>query len=264
MSSPVTLTTRALLLDMDGTLVDSTALVEEIWTMLAVRFGHDPADLLRRIHGVRAADSVARFAPAGSDVPALLAELDRLELDGSPATVEIPGARELVAALPAGSHALVTSAGRELARARLTGAGVRVPDLLVTAEDVANGKPHRTATCSRPRAWASTPRTRSSTRTPRRGSRRASPRACASSSSATTRATRPSACPACATTGARRSRCATGSSRSRCPASDADRAPAHRLGATCAAPVIGPPRLIQRYGLPMTSRSRFPCRRAAS
>ncbi len=143
MSSPVTLTTRALLLDMDGTLVDSTALVEEIWTMLAVRFGHDPADLLRRIHGVRAADSVARFAPAGSDVPALLAELDRLELvDGSPATVEIPGARDLVAALPAGSHALVTSAGRELARARLTGAGVRVPDLLVTAEDVANGKPH--------------------------------------------------------------------------------------------------------------------------
>ncbi len=47
-----------------------------------------------------------------------------------------------MAALPAGSHALVTSAGRELARARLTGAGVRVPDLLVTAEDVANGKPH--------------------------------------------------------------------------------------------------------------------------
>ncbi|MBM7389809.1 sugar-phosphatase [Clavibacter michiganensis] len=142
MSSPVTLTARALLLDMDGTLVDSTALVEEIWTTLAVRFGHDPADLMRRIHGVRAADSIARFAPAGSDVPALLAELDRLELDGSPATVEIPGARDLVAALPAGSHALVTSAGRELARARLAGAGVRVPDLLVTAEDVANGKPH--------------------------------------------------------------------------------------------------------------------------
>jgi sugar-phosphatase len=142
MSSPVTLAARALLLDMDGTLVDSTALVEEIWTMLAKRFGHDPEDLIRRIHGVRAADSIARFAPAGSDVPALLAELDRLELDGSAATVEIPGARDLVAALPAGSHALVTSAGRELAHARLTGAGVRVPDVVVTAEDVANGKPH--------------------------------------------------------------------------------------------------------------------------
>ena len=142
MSSPVTLTARALLLDMDGTLVDSTALVEEIWTMLAHRFGHDPAELIRGIHGVRAADSIARYAPEGTDVPSLLAELDRLELDGSPATVEIPGARDLVAALPAGSHALVTSAGRELARARLTGAGIRVPDLLVTAEDVENGKPH--------------------------------------------------------------------------------------------------------------------------
>jgi len=136
MTAPVTLTARALLLDMDGTLVDSTALVEEIWTMLAHRFGHDPADLMRRIHGVRAADSIARFAPAGSDVPALLAELDRLELDGSPTTVEIPGARDLVAALPAGSHALVTSAGPALARARLAGAGILVPD-----DDVTAGKP---------------------------------------------------------------------------------------------------------------------------
>ncbi|OUE18933.1 Sugar phosphatase YfbT [Clavibacter michiganensis] len=141
MTAPVTLTARALLLDMDGTLVDSTALVEEIWTMLARRFGHDPADLMRRIHGVRAADSIARFAPAGSDVPALLAELDRLELDGSPATVEIPGARDLVAALPAGSHALVTSAGPALARARLAGAGIRVPDVVVSADDVTAGKP---------------------------------------------------------------------------------------------------------------------------
>ncbi|MDA3804816.1 MULTISPECIES: HAD-IA family hydrolase [unclassified Clavibacter] len=141
MTAPVTLTARALLLDMDGTLVDSTALVEEIWTMLARRFGHDPADLMRRIHGVRAADSIARFAPAGSDVPALLAELDRLELDGSPATVEIPGARDLVAALPAGSHALVTSAGPDLARARLAGAGIRVPDVVVSADDVTAGKP---------------------------------------------------------------------------------------------------------------------------
>lgn len=141
MPSPVTLTARALLLDMDGTLVDSTALVEEIWTMLARRFGHDPADLMRRIHGVRAADSIARFAPAGSDVPALLAELDRLELDGSPATVEIPGARDLVAALPAASHALVTSAGPALARARLAGAGIRVPDVVVSADDVTAGKP---------------------------------------------------------------------------------------------------------------------------
>jgi sugar-phosphatase len=130
MSAPVTLTARALLLDMDGTLVDSTALVEEIWTTLALRFGHDPAELIRGIHGVR-----------GSDVPALLAELDRLELDGSPATVEIPGARDLVAALPARSHALVTSAGLALARARLEGAGVRVPDVVVTAEDVTAGKP---------------------------------------------------------------------------------------------------------------------------
>ena len=141
MTAPVTLTARALLLDMDGTLVDSTALVEEIWTGLAVRFGHDPAELMRRIHGVRAADSIARFAPAGSDVPALLAELDRLELDGSPATVEIPGARDLVAALPAANHALVTSAGPDLARARLVGAGIRVPDVVVSADDVTAGKP---------------------------------------------------------------------------------------------------------------------------
>ncbi|WP_414171650.1 HAD family hydrolase [Clavibacter tessellarius] len=62
-------------------------------------------------------------------------------LDGSPATVEIPGARDLVAALPAASHALVTSAGPALARARLAGAGIRVPDVVVSADDVTAGKP---------------------------------------------------------------------------------------------------------------------------
>jgi sugar-phosphatase len=141
MSQPATFTARAILFDMDGTLVDSTAIVEEIWTRFAIRFGLEPAVILRSIHGVRAEDSVARFAPAGSDVAAIVHELNSFELDNTEGTIEIPGARDFVATLPRASVALVTSASAALATGRLRGAGVPAPDVVVSSEQVANGKP---------------------------------------------------------------------------------------------------------------------------
>lgn len=141
MTPPPTLAARALLFDMDGTLVDSLATVERIWTSFAGRFGLDPVEVMAAVHGVRGRDSVARFAPADVDQDALLAELTAAELDLAGTTVEVPGARDLLATLPAGAVALVTSADADLARARMTGAGVPLPEVVVTADDVAAGKP---------------------------------------------------------------------------------------------------------------------------
>ena len=56
---------RAVLFDMDGTLVDSTAVVEQVWGEFAARYGLDIAEILRTSHGVQAGDTVRRFAPAG-------------------------------------------------------------------------------------------------------------------------------------------------------------------------------------------------------
>ncbi|PPG17501.1 2-deoxyglucose-6-phosphatase [Rathayibacter sp. AY1C6] len=138
---PHLLRARATLFDMDGTLVDSTAVVETIWGAFAERFGLDHDAVLGAVHGVRAADSVRRFAPAGSDVDAIVAELDEYELEHTEGTVEIPGATAFLASLPRERVALVTSASPALAAARLAAAGVPSPDTVVTAHDVANGKP---------------------------------------------------------------------------------------------------------------------------
>ncbi|WP_427173548.1 HAD-IA family hydrolase [Arthrobacter sp. 92] len=137
-----TVTARAVLFDMDGTLVDSTRIVEQVWGDFAGRFGLDIAEILRTSHGVQAIDTVRRFAPAGADVHALTSELGRMELAETRGIVPIPGALQLLERLPANAVALVTSASRSLAEVRMAAAGIDLPAASVTAEDVTRGKPH--------------------------------------------------------------------------------------------------------------------------
>lgn len=133
----------AVLLDMDGTLVDSTAVVERLWTEWSLSHGVEPARALAIVHGRQAKDSMALLLPDRphevniAENEDLLAR-ETVEVDG---VVEIPGADSLVAQLAGLPHALVTSATRELTRARMAAAGVRIPEVAVTAEDVTVGKP---------------------------------------------------------------------------------------------------------------------------
>ena len=141
-SSAATLTARAVLFDMDGTLVDSTAIVEQVWGEFAVRYGLDIAEILRTSHGVQAGDTVRRFAPPGADVGALTAELGAMERVRTEGIVALPGAADLLRSLPADSVALVTSADRTLADIRMGAAGLAMPATAVTADLVTRGKPH--------------------------------------------------------------------------------------------------------------------------
>lgn len=138
----VTVAARAVLFDMDGTLVDSTRIVEQVWGEFAGRYGLDLAEILRTSHGVQAIDTVRRFAPAGSDVNALTSELGRMELAETRGIMAVPGAAQLLASLPSDAVALVTSAFRGLAEVRMAAAGLAMPPVTVTAEDVTRGKPH--------------------------------------------------------------------------------------------------------------------------
>ncbi|MQA34231.1 HAD-IA family hydrolase [Modestobacter roseus] len=131
---------RGLLFDNDGVLVDSEVSVVTSWRRWAKDLGLDPDEVMAAVPGRRAADTVALFVPA-DDVAGAVAEITRLELEGAADTVAVPGVLDLLPQLIGVPWAVVTSGVRELAAARLRGAGVEPPAVVVTAEDVAAGKP---------------------------------------------------------------------------------------------------------------------------
>lgn len=138
-----TLTCRAIVFDMDGTLVDSTAVVERIWTDFAAEHDLDVAELLAFAHGRQTHDTVRRFLPRlpEGEARALTDGLQAVEAGGRDGTVEIPGAGAFVAGLPTDRVALVTSANLDLARSRMAEAGVPWPAVVLASEHVAVGKP---------------------------------------------------------------------------------------------------------------------------
>lgn len=125
---------------MDGVLVDSRAVYERTWRRWAERHGIDPVPLLAAGLGRRTREALL------SVVPHLATDqevdwLDRMELEDLEGLVEIAGAGRFVESLPPERWAVVTSAGRELALRRLLTTGVPAPPVLVSAEDIARGKP---------------------------------------------------------------------------------------------------------------------------
>jgi mannitol-1-/sugar-/sorbitol-6-phosphatase len=138
---PVVLRCQCVLFDMDGTLLDSRAPMHRAYTGWAHRYGLDPARVIREAQGRRTIDTLRTLAPAGVDVEADTRALMQREYDDVEGIVEIPGAGDLLRALPAGRWAVVTSADRALALKRLAAAGLPAPQLLVSAEDVVRGKP---------------------------------------------------------------------------------------------------------------------------
>ncbi|WP_144711554.1 HAD-IA family hydrolase [Curtobacterium pusillum] len=134
------------LFDMDGTLVDSTAVVEATWTRFGATHGVDPSEILAFSHGRQAIDTVQRFLPDLSldEQRAIAAGLVAEESASSEGIVEIPGAAAFVDRLldQGVPVALVTSAPRDLAVGRMAAAGVSLPTAFVPSEDAARGKPH--------------------------------------------------------------------------------------------------------------------------
>lgn len=130
----------ALLFDLDGVLVDSRAVVERTWRRWAARHGLDAEPLLAVAHGRRTRDTLKAMVPH-LDPAREVAWLDAAELEDLEGVVAIGGAVQLLEALGDGGWAIVTSCGRELARRRLEHAGLPLPELLVTSEDVERGKP---------------------------------------------------------------------------------------------------------------------------
>ncbi|MFJ4062441.1 HAD family hydrolase [Streptomyces albogriseolus] len=138
----MTIHARALLFDNDGTLVSSLDSVNRCWTRWAVEYGLTAEDFARiELHGRPAAEIAADLLPAPV-VPRAVARIEELEVedvaDGGVGL--LPGTKDFLAGLPAERWAVVTSATRRLAEARLGAVGI-LPKTLVAADDITRGKP---------------------------------------------------------------------------------------------------------------------------
>lgn len=131
----------AFLFDMDGTILNSIAAAERVWSAWAHRHGVDVETFLPTIHGRRARETIGQLNIAGMDVAAEAIALAEAEIDDVEGVVSIAGAEAFLTALPSDRWAIVTSAPRRLALRRLEAAGLPVPALMISGEDVAHGKP---------------------------------------------------------------------------------------------------------------------------
>jgi mannitol-1-/sugar-/sorbitol-6-phosphatase len=130
----------ALLFDMDGVLINSTAAVARVWGQWAIEHGFDPEEVIHRAHGRPSLTTVREYLP-NADHQAENREIERREIADLNGVVVLPGAAELLRSLPAERWTIVTSSTRPLAEVRLRAAGLPVPAKLVTSNDIEHGKP---------------------------------------------------------------------------------------------------------------------------
>jgi mannitol-1-/sugar-/sorbitol-6-phosphatase len=125
---------------MDGTLVDSTAVVERAWGWWAARHHLPLAEVLAFSHGRPTRDTMEYFLP-GTDVGADAAEMERYEEDQTDGILAVAGAKAAALVAQKGAWGVVTSAQRLLAERRLVTAGLPVPGVLVPVDEIERGKP---------------------------------------------------------------------------------------------------------------------------
>lgn len=137
---------KGFLFDLDGTLVDSLPVVERAWSNWAKSRGLDPAVVLDFIHGKQAITSLHHFMPGETEeaIQQQFRLLERTEAEDTDGISALPGAVELLQRLDQLSvpWAIVTSGTVPVARARHAAGELATPEIFITAELVARGKPN--------------------------------------------------------------------------------------------------------------------------
>ncbi|RUS15777.1 HAD-like domain-containing protein [Endogone sp. FLAS-F59071] len=135
-----TFRTKCFLFDLDGTLIDTTPLVEAHWRAFAAEHNLDNEAILARSHGLRTIDTLRIFTPhlAVESVADTYEQALALKSEG---VTLLPGVRDILDVLPTDRWAICTSARMYMAEARLRQCDVAAPRVLITADKVARGKP---------------------------------------------------------------------------------------------------------------------------
>lgn len=130
----------AVLFDLDGTLIDSTASVIRSWRRFAEHYGVSH-EALHANHGQPARTLLSNLLPPELFDEGLVRITDLEVSDAGSGLEPVRGAREFFESVPADRRAIVTSGSVAIATARLHAAGFEQPGVFVTADHVTNGKP---------------------------------------------------------------------------------------------------------------------------
>lgn len=130
----------AFLFDLDGTLINSIAVVNRVWSQWAIDQGLDPNEVVTNCHGRRSLDTIKMFAPHLPQPEANNEFIDREAADTEGLKV-LPGAIDFLNTLPPDRWAIVTSCTIKLAKVRMEFLNIPRPKVIVVGEDVTNGKP---------------------------------------------------------------------------------------------------------------------------
>ena len=113
--------------------------MEQTWRDWARGHGIDADAIMAIAHG-RQNEEIIRIVAPHLDLPEEYERMIRAE-EECLGVVAVAGARELVDALPADRWAVVTSAWRRLAEIRMGLAGLGLPPVVVTSDDITRSKP---------------------------------------------------------------------------------------------------------------------------
>ncbi len=132
---------EAILFDLDGVLVDSRACVEKHWKQWALRNDLDPEYVLSNIHGKRIHENIRLLTPHlnPEEESQWISSREQFDTDG---VHEIEGAKDLLNSLNGNLWAIATSGNFHTANTRITHTHLPKPKVLITADDVKEGKPN--------------------------------------------------------------------------------------------------------------------------
>lgn len=135
------LTCDAILFDLDGVLVDSSAVIERQWRRWATQNGIDMAAIQRIWHGRRATEIISEVAPHlnVAEEAKWMRDAEANDIEG---VIAHAGALALLRLLPEGAWAIATSGPHPVAVARLNAVGLPIPTTFITGDDVRHGKPN--------------------------------------------------------------------------------------------------------------------------
>ena len=139
--TPLAVSVRGVLFDMDGVLISSTEADERCWLRWARFHGMEGTFSIQSTHGRRSIDTLRELRP---DLDPMMERkrLEDFDAEDPGGAVVLPGVKTLIASLPANTWTIVTSAPESLMRNRLMSTGIPMPESFVSADDVIHGKPH--------------------------------------------------------------------------------------------------------------------------